>query len=112
MAVGALELKFWEACCEVIGLPELKTRHWSLGQEIGGADAMQVKAILDDVFAKRTQQAWTEAFQSADCCVSPVLNTEEAVRHPQFVARELSSIARHPTEGDYVKTRASVLFSL
>jgi crotonobetainyl-CoA:carnitine CoA-transferase CaiB-like acyl-CoA transferase len=112
MAVGALELKFWEACCDVIGLPELKTRHWSLGQEIGGDDAMQVKAILKDVFATRTQQAWTEAFANADCCVSPVLSTEEAIQHPQWVARQLSSTAHHETEGDYVKTRASVLFSL
>ena len=112
MAVGALELKFWETCCDVIGRPELKTRHWSLGQAIGGEDAMQVKALLDEVFATRTQQAWTEAFERADCCVSPVLSTEEALRHPQFIARELSSTAHHATEGDYVKTRASVLFTL
>ncbi len=112
MAVGALELKFWEACCDVIGLPELKTRHWSLGQAIGGEDAMQVKAMLDDVFATRTQQAWAAAFENADCCVSPVLSTEEAIQHPQFIARQLTSSAHHATEGAYVKTRASLLFGL
>lgn len=111
MAVGALELKFWEACCEVIGLPELKTRHWSLGQDIGGEDALQVKAILEEVFVTRTQQSWVKAFEQADCCVSPVLSTEEAIRHPQFIARQLSSTAQHPTEGEYVKTRTSVLFT-
>ncbi len=112
MAVGALELKFWEICCEVIGRPDLKTRHWSLGQAIGGDDAMQVKAELETIFATRTQQAWTEAFAEADCCVSPVLRTEETLEHPQFVARGLSINDTHPTEGEYVKTRASVLFTL
>ena len=112
MAVGALELKFWEACCDVIDLPALKTRHWSLGQEIGGEDAMQVKAILDDVFVQRTQLEWTTVFESADCCVSPVLSTEEALQHPHFMARQLTSIAQHTTEGEYVQTRASLLFSL
>lgn len=112
MAVGALELKFWETCCEVIGRPDLKTRHWSLGQEIGGEDAMQVKAELEAVFATRTQPSWTEAFAQADCCVSPVLSTEEAMQHPHFIARGLSIKDTHPTEGDYVKTSASVLFSM
>ena len=110
MAVGALELKFWESCCDVLGRPDLKTRHWSLGQTIGGDDAMQVKAELDRVFATRTQQAWTEAFAQADCCVSPVLSTEEAIQHPQAVARELATTATHATEGDYLRTRSSVLF--
>ncbi len=112
MAVGALELKFWETCCAVLGRPDLKTHHWSLGQEIGGDDAMQVKATLEQIFVTRTQQAWTKAFAAADCCVSPVLSTEEAIRHSQSIARGLSSTATHPTEGDYVQTRASVLFSL
>ena len=112
MAVGALELKFWEQCCDVIGRPDLKTRHWSLGQEIGGDDAMQVTAELEHLFQTRTQQAWTEAFAQTDCCVSPILATEEALQHPQFVARAMSAIATHPTEGDYLKTRASVLFSI
>ncbi len=111
MAVGALELKFWQTCCDVIGRPDLKTRHWSLGQDIGGDDAMQVKATLEQIFATRTQQAWTAAFANADCCVSPVLSTEEALQHPQAIARGLSATATHPTEGDYVHTRAAVLFS-
>ncbi len=111
MAVGALELKFWEACCDVIGRQDLKTRHWSLGQDIGGDDAMQVKSELEAIFATRTQQEWNQAFETADCCVTPVLSTEEAIHHPQFIARRLSSTAMHPTEGDYVKTRPSVLFN-
>ncbi len=112
MAVGALELKFWETCCDVIGRPDLKARHWSLGQAIGGEDAMAVRAILTDIFAARTQQAWIDAFADADCCVSPVLSTEEALRHPHLIARGLASTASHPTEGDYVQTQPAIRFSL
>ncbi len=112
MAVGSLELKFWQTCCDVLGRPDLKERHWSLGQEIGGDDAMQVKRELEQIFMTRTQQSWIEAFAHADCCVSPVLSTEEALLQPQAVARGLTSRSTHPTEGDYLQTRASVLFSL
>ncbi len=112
MAVGALELKFWQTCCDVIGRPDLKARHWSLGQPIGGDDAMDVRAILEQIFATRTQQAWTEAFIEADCCVSPVLSTEEAMHHPHMRARGVAADASHPTEGDYVQACASVRFTL
>ncbi len=111
MAVGSLELKFWQACCDVLERPDLKERHWSLGQAIGGDDAMQVRRELEEIFMTRTQQAWIDAFAHADCCVSPVLNTEEAIKHPQSIARGLATRATHPTEGDYIQTRASVLFS-
>ncbi len=112
MAVGSLELKFWQTCCEVLGRPDLKERHWSLGQKIGGDDAMRVKHALEQIFATRTQQEWIDAFAGADCCVSPVLSTEEALVHPHAIARGLASRATHDTEGDYVQARASVLFSL
>ena len=62
MAVGALELKFWESCCEVLGRPDLKRRHWAHGQEVGGTDAMAVKREFDAIFARHTLAEWTEKF--------------------------------------------------
>lgn len=84
MAVGALELKFWRKCCEVLGHPEWGERHWMLGQEIGGADALALQAEVAAVFAQQTQAHWTARFEPADCCVTPVLRMEEAMRHPLF----------------------------
>lgn len=104
MAVGALELKFWEACCEVLGRPDLKQRHWAHGQQAGSADAMAVKAELDAIFAMRTMEEWTALFNSTDCCVSPVLRTDEAVLHPLFQQRRSITRASHDTEGDYFAT--------
>lgn len=110
MAVGALELKFWERCCDVLQRPDLKTRHWSLGQTIGGEDAMAVRAELDTLFITRSRDEWTALFEPADCCVTPVLSTEEAVVHPHFVARGMISPATHATEGNYLQTGPALRF--
>jgi crotonobetainyl-CoA:carnitine CoA-transferase CaiB-like acyl-CoA transferase len=110
MAVGSLELKFWEMCCDVLERPDLKTRHWSLGQEIGGEDAMAVKAELDAIFARQTLDVWTERFSKVDCCVTPILRMEEAIAHPLFQARRMVERKEHPTEGPYWATGPAVKF--
>ncbi|HJV87092.1 MAG TPA: CaiB/BaiF CoA-transferase family protein [Noviherbaspirillum sp.] len=110
MAVGALELKFWEACCDVLGRPDLKSRHWSLGQHVGGEDAMTVKAELDAIFAAETMSTWTERFAAADCCVTPILRADEAIDHPLFRARGMIEHKMHPTEGEYWSTGPAVRF--
>ncbi|MCW7537663.1 CoA transferase [Aquabacterium sp. A7-Y] len=84
MAVGALELKFWRRVCEVLGRPEWGERHWSLGQAVGGEDARALQTDVAALFARETQAHWTARFEPADCCVSPVLSMEEAMRHPLF----------------------------
>lgn len=99
MAVGALELKFWQLCCQVLGRPDLQTRHWQLGQAVGGADALAVKAELDALFATRSLADWTEAFAASDCCVTPILSSAEALHHPLFRARRMVAREEHPSEG-------------
>ncbi len=110
MAVGALELKFWEGCCDVLGRPDLKAKHWARGQQIGGADAMAVKAELDTIFAQETLAAWTQKFTAADCCVTPILRTDEAIRHPLFNGRGVVKLVAHDTEGDYWQISPSIKF--
>jgi alpha-methylacyl-CoA racemase len=100
MAVGALELKFWETCCDLLHRPDLKTQHWSLGQAVGGDNAIAVKVELEKIFSSRTQSEWTAIFETADCCVTPVLTTEEAIAHPHFSARSMTVRMSHETEGD------------
>ncbi|AXA90050.1 CaiB/BaiF CoA-transferase family protein [Massilia sp. YMA4] len=110
MAVGALELKFWQACCAVLERPDLAARHWQLGQQVGGADALALQAELDALFATRTQAEWTALFDPVDCCVSPVLETAEALAHPLFRARGMVRREDHPTEGPYVAAGAPLRF--
>jgi crotonobetainyl-CoA:carnitine CoA-transferase CaiB-like acyl-CoA transferase len=84
VAVGALELKFWQTLCEALGRPDWATRHWSLGQAVGGADAAELSAQLAARFRERTRDEWMTLLEPLDCCVAPVLTPAEAAAHPLF----------------------------
>jgi crotonobetainyl-CoA:carnitine CoA-transferase CaiB-like acyl-CoA transferase len=84
MAVGALERKFWETLCDILGCPELKGKHMVYGEE-----ARPVKERLDAVFVLRTQREWSEIFVGVDCCVSPILTMDETMENEQLRARTM-----------------------
>lgn len=84
VAVGALEPKHWVALCDLLNRPDLARCHWSHGQVPGGEEARAVRDELDTIFAQHTLAHWTSRFDTADCCATPVLRTDEAMRHPQF----------------------------
>lgn len=87
MAVGSLELKFWQTLCDVLGKPEWKDKHWACGQRVGGDEARALRDELTVLFRTATQAEWTARFADADCCVTPVLRMEEALQHPLFAER-------------------------
>jgi crotonobetainyl-CoA:carnitine CoA-transferase CaiB-like acyl-CoA transferase len=94
MGVGSLEAKFWHMLCDAIGRPDLKEKHW-----VVGAEAEAVKAEVAAAFKTRTQAEWAEVFAEVDCCVAPVLGTEEALEHPQLQAREMVCRLDDPEDG-------------
>src|SRR6266699_708331 len=87
MAVGALERKFWETLCDILGCPELKEKHIVYGEE-----ARPVRERLAAIFASRAQREWAELFARADCCVSPILTLDEALANEQLRARGMSVV--------------------
>jgi len=87
MAVGALERKFWEALCDILGCPELKGKHIVYGEE-----ARPVKERVAAAFASRTQREWSEVFARAECCVSPILTVDEALENEQLRARGMAIV--------------------
>jgi crotonobetainyl-CoA:carnitine CoA-transferase CaiB-like acyl-CoA transferase len=78
MAVGALERKFWETLCDILGCVDLKEKHIVYGEE-----ARPAKERLAAIFATRPQHEWSEVFASADCCVSPILRMDETLANEQ-----------------------------
>jgi crotonobetainyl-CoA:carnitine CoA-transferase CaiB-like acyl-CoA transferase len=84
VAVGALELKFWQRLCEALQRPQWAPRHWSLGEAPGSADAMRLRDDVAAVFAAPPLAHWVALFESVDCCVTPVLLLDEAQRHAVF----------------------------
>ncbi len=77
MAVGALEGKFWQRCCQVLGKPEWVSRQWDGG----------LREEMAALFASRPRDAWAEDFLAVDCCVTPVLSPAEALANEQLQAR-------------------------
>ena len=88
MAVGSLELKFWQGLCEVLELPELKTKHWQMGVMPNTKDSQEAAQTVADTFVSQDLAHWQKVFETADVCVTPVLTLEEAKAHPLFAHQD------------------------
>jgi crotonobetainyl-CoA:carnitine CoA-transferase CaiB-like acyl-CoA transferase len=91
LAVGALELKFWQAFCQAIGRADWSALHWSLGLEVGAAAAMALRAEVAELIGRATLAEWVARFEPVDACVTPVLRLDESLAHPLFSQAGLST---------------------
>ena len=97
IAIGALEPKFYDVLLELTGIddPELARRASpeapgrGTEQHRGDRDTWPVqKEKLASVFRTRTQTEWCNLLEGTDACFAPVLDIEEAARHPHNQARQ------------------------
>ncbi|WP_201606330.1 CaiB/BaiF CoA transferase family protein [Psychrobacter immobilis] len=88
MAVGALELKFWQGLCEVLELPSLKETHWQLGIMPNRPESEAATNTITEKFASQTLEHWQRVFAATDVCVTPVLSLHEAKAHPLFAHQD------------------------
>ncbi len=84
LAVGALEPKFWARLCEITGRADLVPHGLATG-----AEGARARAELQAVFSRHSLAHWTEVFDQADCCVTPILRLEESLANEQFRARHM-----------------------
>jgi alpha-methylacyl-CoA racemase len=71
LTVGALEPKFWQQLCEVVGRPELGERQFDPDQE-------GVAARLAEAIAARPLGEWLQLTDGEDVCAGPVWTIDEA----------------------------------
>ncbi|MEJ2459207.1 MAG: CaiB/BaiF CoA-transferase family protein [Novosphingobium sp.] len=80
IAIGPIEPVFFRAFLRGLGLPEDMPQQdrdrWP-----------EMAALFADRIAQRTRDEWAQVFDGTDACVTPVLNWDEAARHPHNVAR-------------------------
>ncbi|WP_257020043.1 CaiB/BaiF CoA-transferase family protein [Psychrobacter sp. BI730] len=95
MAVGSLELKFWQGLCEVLELPALKEIHWQLGIMPNRPESEAATNTIAEKFASQTLEHWQRVFAATDVCVTPVLSLNEAKAHPLFAHQN----EHHATSG-------------
>jgi len=76
LTVGALEPRFFERLCELLGQSELAERQYD-------ADQPALRAELATAFARRSLAGWLALFEGEDVCVGPVATREEAAEFAQ-----------------------------
>jgi crotonobetainyl-CoA:carnitine CoA-transferase CaiB-like acyl-CoA transferase len=81
LTVTAVESKFWQRLCELIGRPELVERHYEQDQEALAAE-------LDEVFSSRPLSAWLDLFEGEDVMAGPVATLAEA---SEWLGEEIAS---------------------
>ncbi|MFM1876675.1 MAG: hypothetical protein RL266_2412 [Bacteroidota bacterium] len=74
VALGALEPKFWQKFCNLVGHPE-----WG-----GRLMEQELVAEVAALFATHPINYWTNKLEHEDVCLSPVLSVQEAMKHPLF----------------------------
>jgi alpha-methylacyl-CoA racemase len=82
IAIGAIEPQFYALLLEQCGIADplfdsqMDRAHWPL-----------MKLRLADAFRTRTRDEWCALLEGTDACFAPVLDWDEAPRHPHNVAR-------------------------
>jgi alpha-methylacyl-CoA racemase len=101
VAVGPLEAPFYSQLVTGLGLVESE-----LPPQNDRAGWPELRSQFTAAFASRTRDEWTEVFGDTDACVSPVLDMDEATRHPHLVDRRA-----HLPVGDAMEPAPAPRFS-
>lgn len=84
LTLCALERKFWDRLCDLLGKEDLRGAGMS-----GGKEAEKARATLREAFRRKTLEEWEARLRAEDVPYAPVLTTAEAVRDPQVLARRM-----------------------
>ena len=82
VAVGAMEPQFY---AELVRGTELSRD--KLPEQLDESSWPDVSQRMEALFRTRTREEWCTRFEGVDACVAPVLDFDEAPRHPHNVAR-------------------------
>ncbi len=74
VSLGALEPKFWKNFCDALDRPD-----WLAHQYTPASADNPVYRQVEELFAQRSLDEWSEFASKADCCLQPVLRVSEAM---------------------------------
>lgn len=101
MAVGCIEPKFFAVMLELLGVDAE-----AFGGQNDAVARPKQHETLETIFASRSQKEWQTLFDGHDACVTPVLDYQEALSHPQNIAR-----SSHVKAGAFQQPAAAPRFS-
>jgi crotonobetainyl-CoA:carnitine CoA-transferase CaiB-like acyl-CoA transferase len=84
VALGALELKFWNLFCEMVEKPA-----WKATSEIELIVEVFPKKDLNNLFKTKTRDEWASLAKNYDTCLSPILELEEVTENKHIQKRQI-----------------------
>lgn len=81
MSVGALEPQFYDLFVDLLGIADRAPDRFDPTR------ADELRTLVAEAFATRTQAEWVEVFEGTDACVAGVVPLSEAAEHPHNRAR-------------------------
>jgi crotonobetainyl-CoA:carnitine CoA-transferase CaiB-like acyl-CoA transferase len=106
LTLGALEPKFWENLCRLLGRSDLAPL-----QHARGAERERLEHELRAIFRTRSRDEWLALLHTEDVCAGPVATLDEVVEDPQFRARGLFQEVTHPRLGPIPQVACPVKLS-
>ncbi len=106
IALGTLEEKFWKNFCNLMRRPQ-----WLDKQFVIGDEADNLRWEIAALFRTKKRDEWISNAQSADVCLTPVLEINEVENDPQINARGMIVTQRHPRCGKIKGVGAPLKFS-
>jgi crotonobetainyl-CoA:carnitine CoA-transferase CaiB-like acyl-CoA transferase len=105
LSLGALEPKFWENACRVLGREDF------IGQCFKSSAQEEMIAAFRDTFKTRAAAEWLAAFDEVDTCVALINDIAEMIDDPQVRHRGLIAEIEHPIEGKLKQIAPTVKLS-
>ena len=101
LSVAALEMKFWNQLCEVIGKEAWKRKH-----QMELVNHIFPKTEVEAFFKSKSRDEWARIFKGEDVCVAPILEIEELETHPYHKQkkhlREYTNLFRYKSQNHFV----------
>jgi len=82
VSIGALEPQFYALLLDKLGISD-----GAFAEQLNPVAWPALKQKLSDVFYTKTRDEWCALLEGTDVCFAPVLDLDEAQRHPHNLAR-------------------------
>ena len=94
--IAANKQEQFEAVCDVVGHPDLKTDARFANRKDRLKNRVQLKAILEDAMADDTAAAWRQKLNDAGVPAGEVLSVPDVLAHPQIADRGMIGDFKDP----------------
>jgi len=110
IAFQAVERKFWDKFCEVVGRPDWSTAEpWPIALDLGYGESKELEQELIKLFKTKTVQEWMSLLGGNDIPVIPGYNLKEVLQDRHVKERSLISEVDQPGFGQVKQVAFPIL---